>query len=106
MSVQLFLLCALTALTVVVHSFVADSSLFDLGFCFFVLFFVCFLLLFFLHLMGAGRPPFGFLRWCQLFSFFHLMSTVCLPDQGSPFSFAISFCGLVFLSFGISCLLA
>ena len=38
--------------------------------------------------MLAGRPPFGFLRWFQLFCFFHLVSAVCLPDQGSHFSFA------------------
>ena len=28
--------------------------------------------------MLAGRPPFGFLRWFQLFCFFHLVSAVCL----------------------------
>ena len=47
--------CAL--LTVVVHSFVADSSLLDC--CDLVVFFyVCFF-----HLMLAGRQPFGILRW-------------------------------------------
>ena len=52
----LFLLCALMAATnvvnVVVHSFVADSSLLAvvIWWCFF-------------HLMFAGRPPFAFLRW-------------------------------------------
>ena len=56
--------------------------------------------------MFAGRPPFAFLRWFQLFCFFHLVLTVCLRDKGSPFSFATSFCGLVFLSFGVSSLLA
>ena len=76
---QLFLLCAL--MTVVVHSFVADSSLLDccdlVGFCFF-----CFLDCFwwFFHLMLAGRQPFGVLRWFQLFCFFHLVSAVCLID--------------------------
>ena len=34
----------------------------------------------FLHLMLAGRQPFGVLRWFQLFCFFHLVSAVCLPD--------------------------
>ena len=48
------MLFALMALTVVVHSFVADSSLLDC--CDLVVF----LLLFFLHRMLAGRPPFGF----------------------------------------------
>ena len=75
LSAQLFLLCALMAATnvvnVVVHSFVADSSLLDC--CDLV---VCF----FLHLMFAGRPPFAFLRWFQLFCLFHLVSAVCLPD--------------------------
>ena len=67
---HLFLLCAL--MTVVVHSFVADSSLLD----------CCDLVgVFFpLHLMLAGRQPFGVLRWFQLFCFFHLVSAVCLPD--------------------------
>ena len=52
--VQLFLLCAL--MTVVVHSFIADSSLLDC--CDLVVFFcVCFF-----HLMLAGRQPFGVLR--------------------------------------------
>ena len=48
--------------------------------------------------MFAGRPPFGFLMWFQPFCFFHLVSTVCLPDPGSHFSFATNICGLVFLS--------
>ena len=52
----------------------------------------------FLHLMLAGRQPFGVLRWFQLFCFFHLVSAVCLPDQGSHFSFVTSICDLVFLS--------
>ena len=52
------------------------------------------------HLMLAGRQLFGVLRWFQLFCFFHLvsLSAVCLPDQGSHFSFATSICGLLFLS--------
>ena len=75
MSAQLFLLCALMAaknvVNVVVHSFAADSSLLD----------CCDLVGFFsLHLMFAGRPPFAFLRWFQLFCLFHLMSAVCLTD--------------------------
>ena len=75
---QLFLLCAL--MTVVVHSFVADSSLLDC--CDLV---VCFcVVVFSLHLMLAGRQPFGVLRCFQLFffffRFFHLVSAVCLPD--------------------------
>ena len=53
---------------------------------------------FFLHLMFAGRPPFAFLRWFQLFCLFHLVSAVCLPDYGSHITFAINICGLVFLS--------
>ena len=62
---QLFLLCPL--MTVVVHSFVADSSLLDC--CDLVVFFyVCFF-----HLMLAGRQPFEVLRWFQLFCFFHLV---------------------------------
>ena len=71
---QLFLLCAL--MTVVVHSFVADSSLLD----------SCDLV-FFLLFMLASRQPFGVLRWFQLFCFsffffffFFLVSAVCLPD--------------------------
>ena len=71
MSVQLYLLCALMALTVVVHSFVADSSL--LGCC-------DLMGVFFLHFMFAGRPPFGVLRCFQTFCFFHLVSAVCLLD--------------------------
>ena len=73
---QLFLLCAF--MSVVVHSFVADGSLFDscdlvvrVFFCVWVFFF---------HIMLAGRQPFGVLRWFQLFSFFDLVSAVCLPD--------------------------
>ena len=73
MSAQLFLLFVLMAATnvvnVVVHSFVADSSLLD----------CCDLVVFF-HLMFAGRPLFAFLRWFQLFCLFHLVSAVCLPD--------------------------
>ena len=87
------LLCAL--MTVVVDSFVADSSLLDC--CDLVILFVCLFLVFF-HLMLAGRQPYGVLRWFQLFCFFHLVSAVCLPDRGSHFSFATSICGLVFLS--------
>ena len=67
--------CSVQWLCVVVHSFVADSSLLDC--CDLV---VCFVLCFFLHLMLAGRQPFGVLRWFQLFCFFHLVSAVCLPD--------------------------
>ena len=36
--------------------------------------------------------------WFQLFCFFHLVSTVCLTDWGSHFSFGTSICSLVFLS--------
>ena len=63
-------------MTVVVHSFVADSSLLDC--CDLVVFIVC--IFFFLYLMLAGRQPFGVLRWFQLVCFFHLVSAVCLPD--------------------------
>ena len=62
---QLFLLFALMALTVVVQSFVADSSLLDC--CDLVV--VVLFLFFFLHLMLAGRPPFGIWGWFQLFCF-------------------------------------
>ena len=73
-------------MTVVVHSFAADSSLLDccdlVGFCLFVCIWC------FFHLMLAGRQPFGVLRWFQLFCFFHLVLAVawlireasfCLP---------------------------
>ena len=67
--------------TVVVHSFVADSSLLDCcDLVFVVVVCVFFFNFFFIHLMLAGRPPFGFLRLFQLFCFFHLVSAVCLPD--------------------------
>ena len=77
---QLFLLCAL--MTVVVHPFVADSSLLD---CCDLVGFVCVrararACVCVFHLMLAGRQPFGVLRWFQLFCFFHLVSAVCLPD--------------------------
>ena len=65
-------------MTVVVHSFAAESSLLDccdlVGFCLFVCFWC------FFYLMLAGRQPFGVLRWFQLFCFFHLVSAVCLTD--------------------------
>ena len=48
--------------------------------------------------MLAGRQLFGVLRWFQLFCFFHLVSALCLTDEGSHFSFATSICGLFFLS--------
>ena len=48
---------------------VADSIL--LGCCDLVVFF---------HRMFAGRPPFAFFRWFQVFCLFHLVSAVCLPD--------------------------
>ena len=71
MSAQLFLLCALMAATnvvnVVVHSFVADSSLLD----------CCDLVVFFSTIC---LQVFVFLRWFQLLLFFHLVSAVCLPD--------------------------
>ena len=70
---QLFLLCAL--MSVVVHSFAADSSLLD---CCDLVFFV--LGGVFFHLMLAGRQPFGVLRWFQLFCFFPLVSDVCFTD--------------------------
>ena len=68
-------------MTVVVHSFVADSSLLDccdLVFCLFVWGV-------FSHLMLAGRQPFGGLRWFQLFCFFHLVSAVCLTIREAIF---------------------
>ena len=70
MSAQLFLLCAVMAATsvvnVVVHSFVADSSLLD----------CCDLVVFFPPYVST---PVSFLRWFQLFCLFHLVSAVCLP---------------------------
>ena len=82
-------MAATNIVNVVVRSFVADSSLLD----------CCDLVVvFFFYLMFAGRPPFAFLRWFQLFCLFHLVSAVCLPDYGSHISFAINICGLVFLS--------
>ena len=73
-------------MTVVVHSFVADSSLLDLwfggGFVLFCLF-VCFWCFF--HLMLAGGQPFGVLRWFQLFCFIHLVSAVCLTIREAIF---------------------
>ena len=68
---QLFLLC--TLMTVVVHSFVADSSLLEC--CDLVGFF--FSSLFFSTLCLQVGKPFGFLRWFQLSCFFHLVSA-CL----------------------------
>ena len=70
---QLFLLRPL--MTVVVHSFVADSSLLDC--CDLVVFFcVC---VFVFHRMLAGRQPFGILRWFQLFvSFIWCQLFACL----------------------------
>ena len=92
-------------MTVVVHSFVADSSLLDCRDL------VVFFSSFFLHLMLAGRQPFGVLMWFQLFCFFHLVSAVwCQQRLGQPFFvrhqhlwfglsfFATGFCGLFFLS--------
>ena len=68
---QLFLLRPL--MTVVVHSFVADSSLLDC--CDLVVFFC----VVFFHLMLAGRQPFGILRWFQLFvSFIWCQLFACL----------------------------
>ena len=71
---QLFLLCAL--MTVVVHSFAADSSLLDC--CDLVVFVCLFVCWCFFHLMFAGR---------QTFMGFEVVSAV------------------LFLSFGVSCLL-
>ena len=72
---SLFLLCPL--MTVVVHSFVADSSLLDC--CDLVFFFFCVCVCVFLHLMLAGRQPFGILRWFQLFvSFIWCQLFACL----------------------------
>ena len=63
-------MAATNVVNVVVHSFVADISLLD----------CCDLVVCFFHLIFAGRPPFAFLRWFQLFCFFDLVSAVCLPD--------------------------
>ena len=78
-------MAATSVVNVVVHSFVADSSLLD----------CCDLVVFFPPYVST---PFAFLRWFQLFCLFHLVSAVCLPDYGSHISFAINICGLVFLS--------
>ena len=79
-------------MTVVVHSFVADSSLLD---CFDLV--VCFLGVFFFHLVLAARQPFGVLRWFQLFLFLSFGVSCLLAWLGQPFSFATRICGLVFL---------
>ena len=41
--------------------------------------------------MFAGRPPFAFLRWFQLFCLFHLVSAVCLPDLAAIFRLPSTF---------------
>ena len=87
-------------MTVVVHSFVADSSLLDSCDL------VGFVVVVFSHLMLAGRQPFGVLRWFQLFCFFHLVSAwlgqpffVCHQHLWFGLSFfATGICGLFFLS--------
>ena len=115
LSAHLFLLCAVMALTVVVHSFVADSSLLDC--CDLVVFFPPYICrqatvwvygvvsaVLFLSfgvsclLAWLGQPFFvchqllwfglSFI-WCQLFA--------CLI-RAAIFSFATNICGLVFLS--------
>ena len=65
--------CAL--MTVVVHSFAADSRQTDPNCCDLVGFF----LLFFFYLMFAGRQPFGGFEVVSAV-FFHLVSAVCLTD--------------------------
>ena len=73
---QLFLLRPL--MTVVVHSFVADSSLLD---CCDLVVFLC---VCFFHLMFAGRQVFGILRWFQLFvSFILCQLFACLIRAAS-----------------------
>ena len=60
-------------MTVVVHSFVADSSLLDSCDL------VGFVVVVFSHLMLAGRQPFEVLRWFQLFvSFIWCQLFACL----------------------------
>ena len=92
-------------MTVVVHIFVADTSLLDC--CDLV--FLLLLLLCFFHLMLAGRQPFGVLKWFQLFSFILCQlfacliraAIFCLPPAfvvWSFFRFATGICGLFFLS--------
>ena len=88
-------------MTVAVHFFVADSSLLD---CCDIFFF------FFLHLMVAGRQPFGVLRWFQLFLFLSFGVSCLLAWLGQPFFvchqhlwfglsfFATGICGLFFPS--------
>ena len=65
-------------MTVVVHSFAADSSLLD---CFDLVVFVCLFVwgVFSTLCLQVGNRL-GVLRWFQLFYFFHLVSAVCLPD--------------------------
>ena len=77
------------------QSMQSSTHLLQTVFHYTVVIWCCFFVLFF-HLMFAGRPPFAFLRWFRLVRFFHLVSAVCLPDQGSPFSFATNICGLFF----------
>ena len=81
-------------MTVVVHSFVADSSLLDC--CDLVVFFCMCFVLFYLHLMLAGRQPFGVLGgfscfvsfiWCQLFTCLIRAAIFRLPPAFVVWSF-------------------
>ena len=67
-------------MTVVVHSFVADSSLLDC--CALV---VCFCVFF--HLTLAGRQPLGVLRWFQLFACLIRATIFRLPPAFVVWSF-------------------
>ena len=87
----IFLLCAF--LTVVIHSFVADSIVYWT----LVIWWwgrgvptLCLQGVGGPHLMLAGRQPFGVLRWFRLFCFFHLVSAVCfLTTFRLPPAFAV-----------------
>ena len=82
-------MAATNVVSVVVHSFVADSSLLDC--CDLVVFFPPY---------GAGRPPFAFLRWFQLFACLIRAALFRLPSTFVVWSFfAMGSCGLFFLLF-------
>ena len=84
---QLFLLCALVALTVFVHSFVADSSLLD----------CCDLVVCFFHLMLVSRD----------ISFIYDVLVYWPADHAAPHSWVFEVVSVFwFLSFGVSCLLS
>ena len=74
-------MAATNVVNVVVHLFVADSSLLDR----------CDLVVCFFHLMFAGRLPFAFLRWFQPFCLFHLVSAVACLTSATIFRLSSTF---------------